>query len=485
LQRSNQKVVVEHRDRLTRFGFRTIERFFNGVGCRVEILEELEGKSEHEELVEDILTIIVSFCLGYMEHEVGASRRKAPMQRAHKIRLNPTPQQTEYLRKACGTARFAFNWGLAEWQKQYAAGEKPSAYTLKKQFNAIKREQFPWVLDVSKCAVDTGFRNLDAAFKSFFRRCKNGYTEKGYPNFKSKKRSKLSFRMDGARVSADGHWLKLEKLDEPINMAEMLRFDGEIRSVTISEDAGHWYAAINVEIEPSEHKHPQGSVGIDVGVKTLAVLSDGTRYENQVRLRSRLIKLKRLNRELSRRQEGSGHWNRTKKKLATLHRRIADKRLDYLHKMTTKIARTYQIIGVEDLNVAGMLHNHYLALSISDAGLGEIRRQLRYKTEWYGGTLVEIDRFFPSSRLCPMCGVVKSDLALSDRVFICECGYTCDRDLNAARNIEQEALNMFCRRSGFTETLNGRGQNVRPLGAVLYEASKSAEERQPSKLAVV
>jgi putative transposase len=227
-----------------------------------------------------------------MEHKAGAGRRKAPMQRAHKIRLNPTPQQTEYLRKACGTARFAFNWGLAEWQKQYAAGEKPSAYTLKKQFNAIKREQFPWVLDVSKCAVDTGFRNLDAAFKSFFRRCKNGDTKKGYPNFKSKKRSKLSFRMDGTRVSVDGHWLKLERLDEPINMAEVLRFDGEIKSVTISEDAGHWYAAINVEIEPPEHKHPQGSVGIDVGVKTLAVLSDGTRYENQVLLRSETEKVK-------------------------------------------------------------------------------------------------------------------------------------------------------------------------------------------------
>jgi len=408
------------------------------------------------------------------------------MQRAHKIRLNPTPQQTEYLRKACGTARFAFNWGLAEWQKEYAAGRKPSAYTLKRQFNAIKRKQFPWALDVSKCAVETGFRNLDDAFTRFFRRCKNGDTKKGYPRFKSKKRSKLSFRMDGTRVRIDGHWLKLEKLDKPINMAEVLRFNGEIKSVTISENAGHWYAAVNVEIEPPEHKHPQGAVGIDVGVRTLAVLSDGKRYENQVLLRSRLRKLKRLSRELSRRQEGSGRWNRTKKKLATLHRRIANKRLDYLHKMTTEIARTYRIIGVEDLNVAGMLRNHRMALLISDAGLGEIVRQLRYKSEWYGGVLVKVDRFFPSSRLCPMCGVVKSDLALSDRTFVCECGYTADRDLNAARNIEREALRLINRgRSGFTDSLNGRGQDVRPFGAVLDEASKLAEERQPTKPAVV
>jgi putative transposase len=122
---------------------------------------------------------------------------------------------------------------------------------------------------------------------------------------------------------------------------------------------------------------------------------------------------------------------------------------------------------VEDLNVAGMLRNHHLALSISDAGFGEIQRQLRYKSEWYGGALVEVDRFFPSSRLCPMCGVVKSDLVLSDRTFVCECGYTADRDLNAAQNIEREALRLTNRgRSGFTDSLNGRGQDVRPLEAI-------------------
>jgi putative transposase len=395
------------------------------------------------------------------------------MQRAHKIRLHPTPEQDEYLRKACGTARFAFNWGLAEWIRQYNGGGKPSAYALKKQFNAIRRKEFPWSTEVSKCAVDTGFRHLDMAFKNFFRRCKKGDAKKGYPKFKTRKRSKLSFQMDGTRVKVRGHWLKLERLHEPINMAEVLRFDGEIKSVTISEDAGHWYAAINVEIEPPEHKHPRESVGIDVGIKTLAVLSDGVQYENQVLLRSRLRKLKRLNRELSRRQEGSGRWNRTKKKLVKLHRRIANKRLDYTHKMTTRIARTYRIIGVEDLNVPGMLRNRRLALSIADAGFGETQRQLRYKSEWYGGILVEVDRFFPSSRLCPMCGGIKSDLTLRDRMFICACGYTADRDVNAAQNIEREALRLMNRgRSGFTDSLNGRGQDIRPLEAIPDEASK-------------
>lgn len=408
------------------------------------------------------------------------------MQRAHKIRLNPTPEQSRWLLQACGVARFCFNWGLAEWLRQYEAGEKPSAYKLKKQFNAIRHEQFPWSYEVSKCAVDSGFLNLDRAFRNFFRRCENGAVKKGYPNFKSKRRSRKSFRMDGGRIGLDGHWLKLEKLDEPINMAEMLRFDGEIKSVTISEDAGHWYAAVNVEVESPEHKHPQESVGVDLGIKTLAVLSDGVQYENQGLLRSELRKLKRLNRELSRRQEGSGRWNHTKQKLARFHKRIANRRLDYQHKVTTEIASTYRIIGVEDLNVAGMVRNHCLALSISDAGFGEIRRQLSYKSEWFGGILVEIDRFFPSSKLCRFCGCINSDLTLADRTWTCDCGAVLDRDLNAALNIEGQALRIVAgvgSRRRKTRVESDISPTATPLAAST-KRENMAEERQPSRLAI-
>jgi len=362
------------------------------------------------------------------------------MRRAHKIRLNPTSEQKQYLQQACGIARFCFNWGLAEWKHQYEEDGKPSAYALKKQFNAIKHEQFPWVYDVTKCAQDSGFRNLDTAFMNFFRRCRNGDTKKGYPNFKSKKKSKQSFRMDGARTEMEGHWLKLERLDTPINMAEILRFDGKVMSVTVVEDTGHWYAAINVELDPPEHEHSQKSVGVDLGVKTLAMLSDGTQFENQKLLRSEMRKFKRFNRELSRRQRASGRWRRTRQKLARLHRQVADRRLDYQHKMTTGIAQTYKIVGIEDLNVAGMLRNHRLALSITDAGFGEIRRQLKYKAEWYDGLIVEIDRFFPSSKLCRHCGCINADLTLADREWTCDCGAVLNRDRNAALNIEREAL---------------------------------------------
>jgi len=397
------------------------------------------------------------------------------MERAHKIRLNPTPFQEQWLLKACGIARFTYNWGLEQWQKQYKAGQKPSAYALKKQFNAIRRRKFPWTYEVTKCAVDTGFRNLDAAFKNFFRRVKNGKEKVSYPKFKSRKHSRQSFRMDGARVKLDGHWIKLQKLDEPINMTEELRLKGKIKSVVFSRDAvGDWYAAVLIEAEPPKHKHLQESVGLDLGVKTLVVLSDGVRFESQEPLRREQRKLRRLNKELSRRQQGSNRWQRTKLKLAKLHRKIKNRRLDYLHKITTYIAKTYRIIGMEDLNVCGMLKNHYLALSISDASFYEIRRQLKYKTEWCGGLLVEIDRFFPSSKICHVCGTINDGLLLSDRLWQCDCGAVLERDLNAAKNIKYEALRMIGRRSGFTETLNGRGEDVRPIWAILDEASKVA-----------
>lgn len=362
------------------------------------------------------------------------------MLRAHKIRLNPTLEQEQYLLQCCGIARFCFNWGLAEWQRQYENGEKPSAYALKKQFNAVKQAEFSFVYDVDKCAQDTGFLRLNAAFKNFFRRCKGGDTKKGYPHFKSRKHSKLSYRVDGYRVKLNNHWIKLPKLDEPINMTEALRFDGKVKSITVNKDGEHWYASVNVEIEPPEHKHPQESVGIDLGIKTLAVLSNGQEFENQKPLRSELRKLKRLNQELARRQKGSGRWQRTKKKLAKLHRRIANRRLDHQHKITIEIAKTYRIIGVEDLNVAGMVKNHKLALSLTDAGFGEIQKQLAYKAEGYGGELVKIGRFFPSSRLCRHCGCINSELKLSDRMWTCDCGAVLNRDRNAAINIEIEAL---------------------------------------------
>jgi putative transposase len=381
------------------------------------------------------------------------------------------PDQAQWLRQAVGVSRFAFNWALAEWKRRYETGEKSSAYALKKQFNAIRREQFPWTYTVTKCSVDSGFRNLDKAFKNFFRRCKQGVEKKGHPKFKSRKNKHQSFTLDGVRVKPDGYWVKLEKLATLVNMTEELRFVGKITSATISTDGEHWFISFNVEVEkPEGYQHPQESVGIDLGVKTLAVLSNGVQFENQKLLRSELNKVKRLNRELSRRKKDSNRWKATKLKLARLHRKIANRRLDYIHKMTTKIAQTYRIVGMEDLNIAGMLHNHKLALSIADAGFGEINRQMAYKVDWFNGELVKIGRFFPSSKLCSVCGAIKSDLTLSDRLYICECGNKKDRDWNAATNIENEALRIVAGMVISTLKTDVDG-SVRPLAAVPCEAS--------------
>jgi len=338
----------------------------------------------------------------------------------------------------------------------YESGEQPSIWQIKKEFNAIKGEQFPWVYDVAKDVAENAFFNLSAAFQNFFashQGQRNGEPglaatpgRVGYPRFKSRKRDKLSFGLNNDKFKVDGHWLWVPKLGW-VNMAEELRFEGKILGATISKQADWWYVSVHVEVEDSEPiDFPNESVGIDLGLKSLAVLSDGTEFENQELLRSELRKLKRLNRELSRRQPGSHRWRKTQRKLARLHRCIADRRYDTIHKMTTEIARSYRLIGIEDLNVKGMLKNRRLALSLSDAAMGEICRQLVYKSAWLGGHVVKVDRFFASSKTCSECGHVHHDLQLSDRHWTCQgCGTIHDRDWNASKNIELEALRLVSR----------------------------------------
>jgi putative transposase len=401
------------------------------------------------------------------------------MIRAHKIRLNPTPEQEIYLKKACGTARFAFNWGLSRWKEAKEQRiENYGPMAIKKEFNTIKRELFPWTLEVTKNATEDGFRRLSNALSNYFN-SKNGQRkgEKvGFPKFKSKKKSKQSFTLDYERFVVDGHWLRIQKLSTPVNMAEALRFAGKIKWGTISCTAGKWYIAITVEIEPPVPvEHPHRSVGVDLGLKTLATLSDGREFENQKLLRSELSKLKRLNRVLSRRQPGSKRWHKAKERLARFHERIANRRKDAIHKMTTEIARTYQVIGVEDLNVKGMGQNRRLAFSIADAGFGEILRQQGYKSEASGGLVIKVGRFFASSKTCSACGYVNAELTLSDRTWVCVgCGSLHDRDWNASKNLEREALRLAYDASDAGSGYVGVSSWTEcktPVGAILGEAS--------------
>jgi putative transposase len=227
-------------------------------------------------------------------------------------------------------------------------------------------------------------------------------------------------------------------------MTEQLRFQGKILSAVISSRAGWWFVSISVEVEQEVPPHRGGTVGIDLGLKRLATLSDGMVFENQKHYRGNLGRIKCLSKGLSRKVEGSRNWGKTRLKLAKAHYRVACQRQDMLHKMTTHVTRTYSLIGLEDLNVKGMLANHCLAQSVSDASFFEVKRQLLYKSEQHGGSVQLVDQWYASSKTCHACGWVKEDLTLADRVFICQqCGVVLDRDFNASLTIRDEALRLI------------------------------------------
>ena len=369
------------------------------------------------------------------------------MIRAHKIRLNPTPEQEVYFRKAAGTARFVYNWALDQWQTVYAAhpGTPYGMMAAKKDFNALKAGQFPWVYDVAKDIAEGAFTNVAAALKNYFasKSGKRKGEKVGFPRFKSKKRSKLSFRLNNDRFSVQDHQIYLPKLGW-VNMTEALRFQGHILGAVVSKVADWWCVSIQVDVEPPPSVHfAYASVGVDLGVKTLATLSDGTQFENQKLLRRQLNRLRRLSRALSRRTPGSHRWWRAQRKLARFHAHMQHARQDYTHKITTAMARTYRLIGVETLHLKGMVKNRRLALSIAEASLGDIVRQLTYKAAGCGGHVVKVGRFFASSKTCSQCGHVNRTLTLADRTWTCGgCGLIHDRDWNAATNIEAEALRL-------------------------------------------
>lgn len=366
------------------------------------------------------------------------------MHRVHKIKLDPTTAQAAYFARACGTARFAYNWALAEWKREYEAGGRPSEGSLRKRLNAIKAVEFPWMAEVTKAAPQQAIKNLGAAFQHFFRRVKLGQ-KPGYPTFK-KKGIRDSFRADNGPAEATSHAVEVAgasvKLPRcgVVRMREELRFTGRVLAATVSRAADGWHVALLVDTEDRLHAvADRGAVGVDLGVATLATLSTGETVAALKPHRAAHRRLVRLSRSLSRKKKGSANRTRAKAKLARLHLRIANVRKDALHKLTTKLATEFSAIGIEDLNVRGMLRNRSLARSIADSGFAEFRRQLEYKAAMTGAQVRVVDRFFPSSRACSACGTIQ-DMPLSSRRMQCECGCDLDRDLNAALNIRRQAL---------------------------------------------
>jgi putative transposase len=362
---------------------------------------------------------------------------------AHKIALDLTEAQEAYCRKAAGTARFTYNWGLAHWQMQYRNGEHPTAAKLKVQWNAMKYGTYPWVDDVHRDAHAQPFANLNTAFQAFCQNLKArkaGKTTRkvGYPTFK-KKGVHDSFYIANDKVQIEGKRLRIPKLGW-VRMREALRFTGKLMSATVSRTADRWYVSLAVRIEttslPCENQ--AGRVGVDLGVKHLATLSTGEKIEGPKPLKAALRQLRRVNRQLARRVKYSAHWHKTKARLGRLHARAAAIRTDALHKLTTTLARSYREVVIEDLHVKGMVQNRKLARAISDMGLGRFRQMLTYKAETYGCDVIIADRWFPSSKMCRICGVLNEDLTLRDRVFVCSgCQHMEDRDVHAALNLFQ------------------------------------------------
>ena len=362
---------------------------------------------------------------------------------AHKIALDPTPAQAIYFARACGTARFAWNWALAMWQQQYAlwkeygCGPKPSEASLRRELNALKEDAFPWMAEATKNAPQQAIKNLGGAFKNFF----EGRAK--YPRFKKKGVSHDSFRADpGAdkrhpnAVEVNGKRVKLPVIGW-VKMREVLRFNGKIKSATVSRTADRWFVSLTVEVDHTPPVHEtQVAGGVDLGIKALATLSDGSTIEGPKALRKNLKTLRRRSRALSRKVKGSANRRKAARKLARLHARISNVRKDALHKATTEIVGRFDVIGIEDLNVRGMMANGKIARAVADVGMFEFSRQITYKAEMAGVRIVVASPWYPSSKTCSDCGHTHAGLTLSDREWTCDdCGAIHDRDHNAAINL--------------------------------------------------
>jgi putative transposase len=364
------------------------------------------------------------------------------MLKVHKIALDINNVQATHLTRCAGTARFAYNWALSRWTEQYKAHlanpalPKPSQQSLRRELNAIKREQFPWMLEVSKCVVQEAIIDLGRAYANFFAR------RAAAPIF-HKRGVRDSFRISSGFFKLDGKRIRLPHVGW-LRLREELRFPGaKPLSVTISRRAARWYASVTCEVEemPAPLRAPAKLkvVGIDVGLRAFCD-SYASFYELPRAYRRAEAKLRRLQQSLSGKQKGSANYRKQKQALAKTHAKVADIRSDFLHKLTTNLVRDNDIIVIEDLNVKGMIKNHHLAKSISDAAFGEFRRQITYKCSESHKTLIVADRFFASSKLCSTCGAKTKHLPLCVRSWKCSvCGSEHDRDLNAAINLKHYA----------------------------------------------
>ncbi len=379
----------------------------------------------------------------------------AMVRQALRFALQPNCRQRRSLARHAGASRFAYNWGLERERaalEARRAGDStvplPSAMSQHREWNSWKKgpDGVPWWPEVSKCVPQEAFRDLERGMRAFWesRAGKRPGPQVHFPRFKKKGRSRDSFRLTGA-IHLHRRAVTLPRVGT-VHLSEdatrwVARIEGgsvRVTAATLSREADRWFVALAVEAEreiPTSNL-ASDTIGVDLGVLALATLSNGTIVPGPKALRQGLRRLRRLSRAHSRKRRGSRNRARAARRLARHQARIAAIRRDHLHKLTTQLAKTHGWIVVEDLNVRGLLGNRRLARSLADSGFGEFRRQLAYKSQWYGSHLVVADRWFPSSKTCSRCATVKLELQLSERRYHCSnCGLDMDRDLNAAINL--------------------------------------------------
>ncbi|MHA1971181.1 MAG: RNA-guided endonuclease InsQ/TnpB family protein [Candidatus Thorarchaeota archaeon] len=376
--------------------------------------------------------------------------------KAYRYELDPNNIQRSSLAQHAGVARFAYNWGLDQRIKQYKNKQDDDRFTdsmrQHKLLNSLKKDQFPWMYETSKCAPQEALRDLHTAFKNFYRGLKSG-KKIGFPRFK-RRGVRDSFRLTGT-IKFHERAIQLPRIGK-VRLKEKRKCycSGKILSVTVRRRANRWFVSVTVEEDILDPHPVRGTpVGVDLGIKTLATLSNGTTYANPRAMGRRLRKLRQLSKSLSRKKKGSKNREKAKLRLAKMYLSIFNIRQDTLHKLTTYLAKSHSKVVIEDLNVSWMLKNRRLARAIADVGFCEFRRQLEYKCGWYGSELVIVSRTFPSSKICSRCGHRKKELSLSEREYHCEqCGLVIDRDFNAALNLVVVSL---------PETENACGEEVR------------------------
>lgn len=355
------------------------------------------------------------------------------MLKAYKYRLNPNDEQKMLLDKHFGCTRFVYNLALETKQTAYAGNKKSLSYNdMSAQLTDLKKE-CNFLKEVNSQCLQMALRNLDNSFQNFFK------GRASFPNFK-KKANKQSFQLpQSVTVDFKNNCIDLPKFKEPIKAILHRSFKGDVKTVTISKTTTNKYfvsVLVDNHIELPKPIKSSNAVGIDVGIKTFAVCSDGTEYANPKHLRNAMVKLKWMQRQLSKKVKGSNRRKLWKFRVAKQHEKVSNQRKDFLHKATNEITNRFDLIILEDLNIKGMVKNHKLAGAISDCGWNMFETMLKYKSEWKGKKVEYIGRFEPSSKICSNCGVKNNALTLADREWTCDnCHTTHDRDRNAANNI--------------------------------------------------